>query len=536
MSGSTLVHTLQCWREARSALDHAIQNYLDKTIALQSDLQTHRLSGDLASVQNALPKTWADDIKVPANYAKLAQTQTHLNQIRNSCLPINTLPLEILSRVFRLSAFHSSHAHYNTSTPNPYDQDDRKDLLVLTHICTHWREILLSTQTFWSRFEINTKEDPELAGQRARAYLDRASDAPLSFYLDEHPEHELDSVVDYPALKHFGAQFDRLARLALMGHRRPRIAEEIMMLWMKNGKPGTLHTLMIRMDTEYWFERVINLGDFSLTSEQIESFLGPIRVLYLNGLRFHWDSSVYRNLVVLRMGSFREEYFPQIDQLLAILSACPQLHTLQLFKMNILPSDLVGYEPVHLVELEYLSLTHLAPESYSLLLPSIFSGSKDLTFRVSSLQMDEVLVHDSIRSFLTRTNVTRVHIQQCINDYSYDISVYLSSLPHLQILVLDFCTFSGERCLAGLTRFDESKGAHIPLCPHLHTVYLLDGSFSTGVIQQVVESHHIRKLRFLECKIDPSEHELRCWLQLRVEDVRFYEEIPGGEIFDWYHL
>ncbi|CAE6383676.1 unnamed protein product [Rhizoctonia solani] len=532
MTGSTLAHTLQCWGEARSALNYAIQNYLDRTIALQSDLQTHRLSGDLTSVRDTLPKTWAEDIKVPANYSKLAQAHTHLNQIRNSFLSINALPLEILLRILRLSAFRSFHTRYNTPIPDPYDQDDRKDLLVLTHVCTQWRTILLNTQTFWSRFELTTKESPVMAGERAQAYLDRAPDVPLSFHIDEHPKHALDYGAKHPTLKHFGSQFNRLARLALINFQESRTAEDIILFWMENGIPGALRTLMIRMDTDYWFDEVLDIRSDSLTREQAESFLSPIRVLYLHGLRFDWASSVYHNLVVLRLGGFSKEYSPRIHRLLAIFSASPQLHTLQLFGMQILSSYLDGYEPVSFTHLEQLSLTDLSAESYSLLLPTIFIQSKNLAFRVGSDTMDEES-YGSVRAFLTRTNVTRLFIQNWTKPC--DCSLYLSAVPNLQTLLASFAHAPGDVCLSALTRSDESKGTHIH-CPQLHTIHLLYGSISSEAIQRVVDIYQIQKLRFAGCNIKPSKNELRDWLEPRVADVQFDEKLSSSEIFDWYDL
>ncbi|KDN42579.1 hypothetical protein RSAG8_06722, partial [Rhizoctonia solani AG-8 WAC10335] len=513
---ANLGNTLQRWGEARCALDHAIQNYLDRTTALQSALHSYSHSDGFNSVRSTLPKAWLDDIQVPADYSKLAEAQSHLNQIRNSFLSINALPLEILLRIFRFSAFRSFHTRYNTPVPNPFGQDNRRDLLALTHVCTHWRTVLLNARTFWARFEFNTKENQVIAGERARAYLDRAPDVPLSFCI---------------------ARFDRLARMALTNFQEPRVARDIILFWMQNGKPGTLRALAIRMDTNYWYDEVVDTRSDAITRERVESFLLPIRVLYLNGLRFDWDSPVYHNLVVLRIGGYSENLSPQIHEMLAILSACPQLHTLQLHEMSIRPSVTGNLGPVYLTELENLGLSKVAPNMICLLLSVIFPRTKDLSLRIGSLHIDEKLVSASIHPFLTRTNVTRLFVQRCIDVQSDDISRYISALPNLHTLLISLDEMSGDKCLSAFTRADESNSAHIPLCPQLHTMYLPDGPASTAAIQQIVKRHpHIRKLRFSNCDITPSENELRCWLKPFVEDVRFDVETDQAETFDWYHL
>ncbi|KAL5632987.1 hypothetical protein ACGC1H_003468 [Rhizoctonia solani] len=535
MIRETLSDTLRRWEDSRDALDRAIQNYLDS--ALQSDLHSYSHCSGLATMWKILPKAWLEKIQAPVNHSKLTQAQTHLNQIRNSFLSINMLPLEILLRIFYLSAFRSFHTRYNTPIPNPFERDGRNDLLALTHVCTHWRAILLSTQTFWSRFEFSTEANSVIAGGRARAYLDRAPDAPLSFFIEEHPEHVLVVGSSHPITGHIKARFGRLVRLALMNFHDPCVASDIVLLWMRDGKPGTLRTLTIRMDTAYWYTEVINTRVFPLSRERVDSFLAPIRVLYLNGLRFDWESPVYHDLVALRIGRFRGECSPRIHEMVAILSACPQLHTLQLHEMSIRASDTSSFSPVHLTELENFGLTRIAPEMICWLLSAIFPRAKDVSLRIGSPHIDEKLVSASIRPFLSRTSVTRLFVQRCIDVQSDDISYYLSALPHLQTVLIGLDKKAGDECLSAFMRPDASNSTYIPLCPQLHTIYLLGGSISTVAIQQIVETHpHIRRLRFSNCDVKPSENELRHWLKPFVEDVRFDVVMDQTEMFDWYHL
>ncbi|KDN42484.1 hypothetical protein RSAG8_06801, partial [Rhizoctonia solani AG-8 WAC10335] len=253
---------------------------------------------------------------------------------------------------------------------------------------------------------------------------------------------------------------------------------------------------------DFWgYDELRDTRTLSGTREQADLFLAPIRALYLNGLRFDWDSPVYHNLVVLRIGGLSQKLSPQIHEMLAILSACPQLHTLQLCRMSILSSHLRSFEQVYLTELDNLCLVEVSSESFSLLLPAISPQSQNLAFRMSLPQANKEIEFDSIRLFLIYNNITRLFIQEWVDVESHDISWYLSATPNLHTLIVHFSRATGDRCLSGLTHLDESNGMRIPVCPQLHTIYLLDGSFSTRVIQQVVETHHIRKLRFWDCNM-----------------------------------
>ncbi|KAH7327614.1 hypothetical protein B0J17DRAFT_680354 [Rhizoctonia solani] len=531
--------TLQCRGETQHAPDDASQpeRSSDSTVILRADPLIHGHSSASTYFENGFTEAWPEDAPVADKYAKPTQTQAqaHRDRILDTSLSINTLPLEILLRIFWLSVFQSLHNQYLTPIPNPFQRDDRRDLVVLTHVCAHWRAVLLNTQAFWSRFEFSTRESPVDVGNWARVYCERAPDVPLSFYINER---ELSSLNGNLMIEYIRPRLDRLERMALINLQGARHARKFIHFWMKRGKPGTLRTLIIRLDTEYfWYHETISTQDPSLTRQRVESFLGPIRVLYLSGVRFEWDSPAYQNLVVLRLGSFSQIYSPQIREILAILTACPQLHTLQLYEMLILPSDTCASEPVHLNELENLGLTELSPESISLLLARIFSRSKNLALRMGSLRIDEKLILTCVRPFLARNNVTRLFIQRSIDVESDDISRYLSALPNLHTLLVDLDHLSSDKILSCLTYMNESNNAHMPICPQLHTLYLINGTVSTGAIRQMVETHPcVRKLRFSDCTINPSEEELHRWLKTFVVDVRFDVKVDRAEVFDWYHL
>jgi len=76
--------------------------------------------------------------------------------IRNTFVPINQLPPEILSRVLEY-----------------YTQE--QDLVGATHVCQHWRSVLISSPSLWSCFQFESEWGPD----RALAYFERSKSVPI---------------------------------------------------------------------------------------------------------------------------------------------------------------------------------------------------------------------------------------------------------------------------------------------------------------------------------------------------------------------
>ncbi|CAE6421010.1 unnamed protein product [Rhizoctonia solani] len=522
-------HAFQKWKEARKALDHAIQNFLDSTIALQSFLfSTH--SSEASSLRNYLAKTPLDD--PPALDSRFAQAQAHLNQITNSFLSINTLPLEILLNIFRIACFNTFHSQYDTPIPFNYRQDDHRGSLVLTHVCSSWRTFLLATPTFWSQFLLDPRHP--LAGEceRAQMYSSRAHDALQSLSIYAQLNDRCFYLRDSEALaKIIQPRAGSLTQIALLNFKDPQLVCHVVKLCLKNGKPGVLRALVIQLETDNMSCSPID------TSSVGEAMLGPIRVLSLRGIVFTWYSSVYWNLVVLHIGNVYLGVAPTISEIQRILSACPLLHTLRLYDMRIRPDrPAIPLQKVYLAELVDLNLAALQFDSMDLLLASIYPQHKDLSLRIACPHWD-TQAFGTLYPFLARTNVARLFIEQLNALEPGDvIGRCLSALPDLHTLVLDLSMKPGDSYLSGLTYLDELNTRFVPRCPKLHTLHCVTGSVTIAAVQQIVETHpSMQKLRFSACYIEPFEDELLHWLKPFVKDVKFDLRPDMAALFDWYH-
>lgn len=134
--------------------------------------------------------------------------------------PIHRLPNEMLSEIFIASIHHLKHKIYKF----------RRAVILLTTICSHWRNVALLTPKLWSsicltKFECTVRSDIELA----RTWLTRSGGLPLSLQLRGHGlaaplivdmfseyaerwEH-VDICMSYSLLRHIVSVKNRLPRL-----------------------------------------------------------------------------------------------------------------------------------------------------------------------------------------------------------------------------------------------------------------------------------------------------------------------------------
>jgi hypothetical protein len=80
--------------------------------------------------------------------------------IRNTCVPVNKLPPEVLSRALE----------YRTS---------ERDLIAATQVCQHWRSALVSTPSLWNCFQFRSSPDHD----RTLVYLERSKSAPIDIQI-----------------------------------------------------------------------------------------------------------------------------------------------------------------------------------------------------------------------------------------------------------------------------------------------------------------------------------------------------------------
>ncbi|KAG8763609.1 hypothetical protein FRC11_000547 [Ceratobasidium sp. 423] len=379
--------------------------------------------------------------------AKMQKAKLAIKITRNyafSIVPINSLPPEILTRIFRIAS---------NGDPSCIDH--------LAAVCSRWRSVSLGTCSLWTRIDyrpniLNWRFRELLA--RAELHVSRSGQLPLDVHISAASEL-------YAKHAYGTALGDFCRKIAPYTQSLELDFEDFHTQWSNDSmhsvftaflsgcKPGILTKLVTNDADRFGFfttgaER--NLVDSSLGVDiwhsELEEIFAPIRVLNLTGLFPRWTSQAYCGLVELRLYpaySSQSEYdnpgtIPE-SQLVTILSASPGLRLLHfdlhitdrvgddglaprracLTELEVLEAD-PGYEDNSFDVIESL-LRLLEPGPKPLYLTIFNHGSWDITEPSPA----------ETRAFFTRSNVTKfyaTHIPRFLE--------LLPSLPHLKVLIL----------------------------------------------------------------------------------------------------
>jgi len=91
---------------------------------------------------------------------RLSSISASVRQLKNSHIPINHLPPEVLAHV-------------------PTFRESEKDLISATAVCRHWRKTLISTPNLWTGIICSELEKSQAIIQHVQAYLERSGSIPI---------------------------------------------------------------------------------------------------------------------------------------------------------------------------------------------------------------------------------------------------------------------------------------------------------------------------------------------------------------------
>ena len=122
--------------------------------------------------------------------------------IKNTFIPINKLPPEILSSILE-------------------HRDSEQDLVTSTHVCRHWRSNLTSHPSLWTCF-LFTGQTYDV--DRTLTYLERSKSAPLDVMM------QLNSSPDLEVFRRIAPHIARTRSLVIQGMDRPEIDAACLLL------------------------------------------------------------------------------------------------------------------------------------------------------------------------------------------------------------------------------------------------------------------------------------------------------------------
>jgi len=353
--------------------------------------------------------------------------------LRNTLVPISTLPAEILARIFHLFAF--SKQHYSL------------DLVHVTHVYRRWRQIALDDSTLWTHFSDLSKNKEWIAER-----LSRARNAPLVV--------ELNGSMGKDAFSLFSPHISHTRELYLhnLFFRVSEIDPEIVR------KIGIQKAPVL----ERFELSVSSISPIDIKHLSGHSFFkGPfpnLRIFCVSQILFPW-SLVPRGQLTQLAVTLEKEVLPSVpevsshdnwNELIDLLVNCPALEVLTLKKC--LPTTLSessGGQTIHLPRLLWLCLDgsgsrvmnllkmlklssstmlrltyrseNTATQEDHLILPILSAHFNDPTpvkFRTLTINLDHVGYVGMAASSLPISPITHTHVIQTDSDAELCLSFH----------------------------------------------------------------------------------------------------------------
>ncbi|KAG8747678.1 hypothetical protein FRC12_014023 [Ceratobasidium sp. 428] len=412
--------------------------------------------------------------------------------------PINTLPPEVLSSIFKAVVRTSLYAR--SVGDKSYGPVDCSTLLA--SICAHWRHVAIGIPGLWSYIDFTRNSNTSGNLEHAGLYLERSQDSPVYIHLGKFLEDDDERRVmsptralseDMQSLLRILAP--RLRSLAL-NFSHPQDAIDVLSIIFSQGVEYTLSELAlnlqptrllggIRLDLileEHWSQYFRRLN--SLHIQRL-----PISSLYLS----------CRNLTELYLTSMSVDsgspLIPTIQKIREIVTNNPNLHTIKLSGSGFRIPSSFGTQPIHLPTLRRLELGSIDETFINWFLGSLVSGPRELDLHLDCSGMKYIAdqtLKNTIVTFFQRTPVVSLHIA----GRWIRLPPILSYLPRLQCFGLNVYDFE-EGTLDGI----EDAAS---ILTNLHTIELnecnlQDSSALDRGLKTLLTLPSIRQIRHFQC-------------------------------------
>ncbi|ELU39677.1 glycoside hydrolase family 29 protein [Rhizoctonia solani AG-1 IA] len=454
---------------------------------------------------------------------KFHDAKSAISFVRNtaSFAPINILPREIMSRIFQLVVVGESCSQQKEV---PYDPQSTGVSIsnypgVLTHVCSLWRQIALSSSILWTHIDLSL--DPLVRVQlnyRANIYASRAGQLPL--YLHIIPFQSIHTHDAIPSIcQTIISLAPRTGTLVLV---LQNLSDEILETFLKYCTPliftrlhleliskGASARSFIRAKQDLNREKIVGEQRLlDLSKDQLEEILLHITSLHASSPLFPWSSRVYHNLTELRLSYSSVQHSNEISEsnFVGILRSSPLLRRLEFafFVVDVLPAA-TPVRPIVLEHMEELKVTirKSMPSGVfdvGCLLRWIAPGSNPLQVVIDqrhnkwsvAIQENSVFRDKLVVDFFSRSNVTQV-----IATFEHHLSVLADLIdiaPNIRAIILEQFGFQV------VPEAHSIPQSHI--C--LDSLYLLRSGVDIPKLMNAIRVCKIRKIFFWGCFISQS--------------------------------
>lgn len=482
-------------------LKAALERYLGACSAVLKCFESGNALGTISQLVTS-------ELQSIASYENtMKHAKSKILRVRNSCttiVPINSLPPEILARIFR-PVVDSERSYYDENEDRTIKLTTKRPE-ILAHVCSRWYQITVGFYDLWNHIDLV----PFCSRDRlvARGYMFAARAGPLALGIRiAGGEYETQSRNPDSDLSAFCASVaPRLSSLELeLGYGFDRAYLSALKACLLNCVPGTLDHLTLRgcfAESVPGYYNFIDAVAPSHPSSQVlhipkrrfEDVLLRVKFLYLRAAYFYWNSKAYHGLVELTL-------LPQVwhswasiaeSQLVEVLAASPMLRE---FTFGLGITDIAEDSPptpVALNELEHLSLCFTQDPQRRALLRIISPGPKPLWVTLGFRGILPPQQDKEFDMFLARANVTTLSIRikkiGGAGTFPY-LPKLLRLSPNLQNLTLH--GYSSDRSRASEIDGDE----HLPAGLCLNGLTLFNCTVDLAQLEHMAEIFPIHTLR-----------------------------------------
>ncbi|KAB5589180.1 F-box-like domain containing protein [Ceratobasidium theobromae] len=514
---------------ASSLLNTTLNGYVNMcstalSICLQEVAQNSvRVQGLLEQVKNQLElvNSYEENLHRARASLRLALNSTP------TVAPINAFPPEIMLRIFNFVVSVKpgviSVGGNRSTTANLPKQPD-----ILSHVCSRWRQIALSSPALWSHIDLahHHQFGPGLVA-RAKEYAIRACHSPLDIHIvDPHSDYNTRPPTDIDDLD-FLPPATRIRSLELVAYKGFYDSHFVSLgHCFKNCTPGQLEQLTIWDADSGSRSRALESNErpqqhysqqVDISESHLEAIWAQISILRLKGVYLPWTSKAYHNLVDLRLVSGSTTDLPVSEiQIVEILRSSPRLRILHahLEIKDPLPES-SPVVPVSLDELEVLDVKTMWWDKLDRFIRWIKPGKKPLRLTIASSPSRRV------NRFLWRSNVTRLRL---VSPNKYSLSDLLTLVPEIHELVLDgYKPFKPGLIACGY-------GHLPPVNLRLQDLYILRSQIKNAELRELVERHSVLRVVIWDTEVRWDYRDYRVDYEVM---LKLRKELPSCAVFTY---
>ncbi|QRV89078.1 pyrolysin [Ceratobasidium sp. AG-Ba] len=496
------------WRGALSQLENALNSFSNMSRALYQAIdESHLGSIDHLSIEKVILRVHASMDLIYSFENKITETRAIVHRVLNRSTilsPISTLPAEILTQIFALAIPPSEQLCdiYDDLPPHPLD--------VIPSVCAKWRGLSVATSSLWANIHVNngyltTRENDSMLN-RTRLWLERAAFSPLDLYIREVVEEDVGNESDLVAI--LEPHLSRVTSLTLCDTSQ-ELFGIIVNLVAKRRTPGALIHLTVA-------NVLLKLTGNSADPEPIPR-------------RFVWPADKIHGLVELVLTDLPHLICPTLDELVALLSASPNLRVLHLKYLASSSNHNFEYPRIRIPNLQVLKIGPINQQMLLKIISCLYLGVLELDLELffgKDMHYSEYV--DMLLPFLARSNIVALSLQSLRAICTSYVASALACVPHLKFLTLDLAMPGSSDSLETLTRSTAGNMFESRL-PNLRRLTLLDfniGATAKLRLKRIVDCYKLDEVIF-DCGSmivrdsveDMDADDFLAWLKQRVGTV-----------------